>query len=118
MKKTYTIRRFSFQEISESSSWSSEEVNGKPVHGHSEKSVVRNNNGHITGKRRLKRFSSREVVPKRIAEEGRKSGVVQKKPSGKWGIISYKQNPPEFWNADYESKSSAEAALRGYQANK
>lgn len=67
-------------------------------------------------KRKL--YSGRDKVPPSIAKEGRKSGVVQKDQNGDWRIISYKQNPPEFWDAHYDTKSDAKKALRGYQANK
>ena len=67
---------------------------------------------------RNKSFSGREIVNKETAERGKKEGVIQKKPNGKWGIISYKTNPPEFWNADYDTKESAEKALGAYHANK
>ena len=60
----------------------------------------------------------REVVPPDIAEKGRKEGVIQKDKSGHWRIISYKTKPPTFWNSTYQTKEKAEAALRGYQANK
>jgi hypothetical protein len=62
--------------------------------------------------------SGRDKVPPSIAKEGRKSGVVQKDQNGDWRIISYKQNPPEFWDAHYDTKSDAKKALRGYQASK
>lgn len=65
-----------------------------------------------------KMFSSREKVPSDIAKEGKKSGVVQKDKNGDWRIISYKTNPPEFWNAHYNSKEDAEKALSAYHANK
>lgn len=65
-----------------------------------------------------KMFSSREKVPSDIAREGKKSGVVQKDRNGNWRIISYKTNPPEFWNAHYNSKEDAEKALSAYHANK
>lgn len=67
---------------------------------------------------RNKKFSGREIVDKETAERGRKEGVIQKKPNGKWGIISYKTNPPEFWDANYDTKESAEKALGAYHANK
>lgn len=63
-------------------------------------------------------FAAREKVPASIAEKGRKDGVIQKDNKGKWRIISYKTNPPEFWNAHYKSKGDAEKALSGYHANK
>lgn len=65
-----------------------------------------------------KMFSSREKVPSDIAREGKRSGVVQKDKNGDWRIISYKTNPPEFWNAHYNSKEDAEKALSAYHANK
>lgn len=63
-------------------------------------------------------YSKREKVPSDIAKEGKKSGVVQKDKNGKWRIISYKTNPPEFWDAHYASRSDAEDALSAYHANK
>lgn len=60
----------------------------------------------------------REIVSRRVAEKGKKEGVIQKKPNGKWGIISYKTTLPTWWPADYSTREKAEAALRGYQANK
>lgn len=65
-----------------------------------------------------KLFSGRDKVPADIAKEGKKSGVIQKDKSGTWRIISYKTNPPEFWDAHYDSKSDAENALSAYHANK
>lgn len=44
------------------------------------------------------------------------TGCIQKKPNGKWGIISNKTG--EFWKPDYESEESAKAALSAYHANK
>lgn len=41
-----------------------------------------------------KYFSNREVVPKEIAERGKKEGVIQKDNYGNWRIISFKTNPP------------------------
>lgn len=67
-------------------------------------------------KRKL--YSKHEKVPSDIAKKGKKSGVVQKDKNGKWRIISYKTNPPEFWDAHYDSKSDAESALAAYHANK
>ena len=67
-------------------------------------------------KRKL--YSDREKVPSDIAKKGRKSGVVQKDRKGIWRIISYKTNPPEFWNAHYDTKEDAEKALDAYHANK
>jgi hypothetical protein len=61
---------------------------------------------------------NREVVDKETAELGKKEGVVQKKPSGKWGIISYKATPPRWWDSDYDTKEDAEDALKAYHANR
>lgn len=61
---------------------------------------------------------NREKVPLEIAEKAKKDGVVQKDSSGNWRIISFKTNPPEYWNAIYKSKESAEKALEAYHANK
>lgn len=60
----------------------------------------------------------RDKVPSDIAEKGRKEGVVQKDREGNWRIISYKQSPPEFWDAHYDTKEDAEKALSAYHANK
>lgn len=60
----------------------------------------------------------REKVPSSIAKKGRVDGVVQKDDKGSWRIISYKTNPPEFWDAHYNSKADAESALGAYHANK
>lgn len=65
-----------------------------------------------------KQFSSREKVPSDIAKEGKKSGVIQKDKNGVWRIISYKTNPPEFWDAHYDTREDAEKALDAYHANK
>ncbi len=43
------------------------------------------------------------------------SGCVQEKGNGKWGVISGKTG--KWWDANYDSKSSAEAGLRAYFAN-
>lgn len=66
----------------------------------------------------LRQKEYREKVPSDIAEEGKKSGVIQKDKNGSWRIISYKTNPPEFWDAHYDSKEDAEKALSAYHANK
>lgn len=60
----------------------------------------------------------REKVPEDIARKAKESGVIQKDRSGDWRIISFKQSPAEFWDAHYDTREDAEAALRGYQANK
>lgn len=70
---------------------------------------------------RKKLFSKKEVrekVDKETADKARKEGVIQKKPNGKWGIISFKTNPPEWWSANYETKESADDALAAFHANK
>ena len=72
---------------------------------------------------RTKNFSTkkdtREVVDKETAERGKKEGVIQKKPNGKWGIISYKANPPRWWdNCDEDSKEKCEEILAAYHANR
>lgn len=43
-------------------------------------------------------------------------GVVQRRPDGKWGIIAKKKRL--WWSAGYDSKESAEAALRAYHAGR
>jgi hypothetical protein len=65
-----------------------------------------------------KYYSDREIVPRDIAQRARKEGVVQKDKNGDWRIISFKQNPPEFWDAHYDSKEDAEKALGAYHAQK
>lgn len=68
---------------------------------------------------RLQRYySDRETVPRDIAQRARKEGVVQQDKDGDWRIISFKQNPPEFWDAHYDSKEDAEKALGAYHAQK
>ena len=68
---------------------------------------------------RNKNFSkeAREKVPENIAKKAKEDGVVQEY-KGSWRIVSFKTNPPTFWNSHYTSKSSAEAGLRGYFKNK
>lgn len=70
---------------------------------------------------RQKQFSKkddREIVDKETAERGRKEGVIQKKPNGKWGIISYKANPPRWWSANYDTREDSEKALAAYHSSK
>ena len=69
---------------------------------------------------RIKNFSEkREVVDKETAKRGKKEGVVQKKPNGKWGIISYKTNPPTWWSGEgTDTKEVSEDMLKAYHANK
>jgi hypothetical protein len=61
-------------------------------------------------------FNSREKVDPDTLELAKKSGVVQKKPNGKWGIISLKSG--EWWNANYLSRESAESALKAYHSGR
>lgn len=63
-----------------------------------------------------KTFSGREPVSDEDMKKAETEGVVQRKPNGKWGIISKRKR--EWWSADYSSKALAEAGLRGYQMNK
>jgi len=44
------------------------------------------------------------------------TGCIQKKPNGKWGIISNKTG--EFWDADYDTEDDAKAGLAAYHTNK
>lgn len=60
----------------------------------------------------------REIVPKDIAEKGRKEGVIQKDKNGKWRIISYKANPPRFWDSKCDTREECEAQLAAYHARK
>ena len=69
-------------------------------------------------RKKRKVFSEREIVPRDIAQKARKEGVVQQDRNGDWRIISFKQNPPEFWDAHYDSKEDAEKALGAYHAQK
>ncbi len=65
---------------------------------------------------RNKSYSEREKVPDDILEKAKKEGVVQKDHQGRWRIVSIQKK--EFWDAIYSSEANAQAALRGYQANK
>ncbi len=66
----------------------------------------------------------REVVPEDIVKRVQEGdGVIQKDHNGDWRIVSMKtkknkSGKPEFWDAKYESKESAQKALGGYFANK
>lgn len=66
--------------------------------------------------RKSKLFSDREKVPETIMKKAKESGVIQKDKSGNWRIIAMKKG--EFWNAKYETREKAEAALSAYHANK
>lgn len=61
-------------------------------------------------------FSGREKVSKELLKEAKKSGVIQKDSNGNWRIISIKAG--EFWDAKYETREKAEAALAAYHANR
>jgi hypothetical protein len=61
-------------------------------------------------------FSDREKVSAEDLKKAKEEGVVQKKPNGKWGIISIEAE--EWWQPDYESQEKAENALKAYHANK
>jgi hypothetical protein len=56
----------------------------------------------------------RQKVDPKTLELAKSDGVVQKKPNGKWGIISIKSG--EWWTADYQSEESAKNALKAYHA--
>lgn len=74
----------------------------------------------------FKKFSKqdREIVPVDIVKKVKDGGgVIQKDHNGDWRIISMKtktnkSGKPEFWDARYDSKESAQKALGGYFANK
>lgn len=61
-------------------------------------------------------FSGREKVSKELLKEAKKSGVIQKDSNGNWRIISIQAG--EFWDAKYETREKAEAALAAYHANR
>lgn len=63
-----------------------------------------------------KDFSDREKVSEADLKKAKDDGVVQKKPNGKWGIISI--DAKEWWNADYDTKDNAKNALAAYHAQK
>lgn len=72
---------------------------------------------------KVKRFSKkpvgdRELVDSETIKEAKKTSVIQKKPNGKWGIISFKTEKPTWWNADYDTEENALNALRGYHASR
>jgi len=58
----------------------------------------------------------RQKVSKADLEKAEKDGVIQRKPNGKWGIIS--RQAKEWWNADYETKENAQKSLAAYQSQK
>lgn len=46
-------------------------------------------------------------------------GCVQKKPNGKWGVVSFKNKKEgEWWEPDYETEEKAQNALKAYHAGK
>jgi hypothetical protein len=64
------------------------------------------------------RIYSEERMPVSSADmkKAETDGVVQKRPDGKWGIIAKKKRL--WWSAGYDSRESAEAALRAYHAGR
>ena len=61
-------------------------------------------------------LDDRQKVDPKTLELAKSEGVVQKKPNGKWGIISIPKG--EWWTADYQSEDSAKNALKAYHARK
>lgn len=61
---------------------------------------------------------SEERMPVSTADmrKAETDGVVQRRPDGKWGIIAKKKRL--WWSAGYDSRESAEAALRAYHAGR
>lgn len=64
------------------------------------------------------RIYSEERMPVSAADmrKAETDGVVQRRPDGKWGIIAKKKRL--WWSAGYDSRESAEAALRAYHAGR
>lgn len=64
------------------------------------------------------RIYSEERMPVSAADmrKAETDGVVQRRPDGKWGIIAKRKRL--WWSAGYDSRESAEAALRAYHAGK
>ena len=58
---------------------------------------------------------NREVASPELLEKAKKEGVVQK-VGNSWRIVAIKK--ARLWDAHYTSKEKAQAALRGYQAQK
>lgn len=116
-------KRFSNREKLNKLGWKTDEDIRKAVKGtEAEKKVnkILNKSAKDMKEAAEKLYSKqdREVVPPEIAKKARKEGVVQKKPNGKWGIISFKTNPPTWWSAEYDSEESAKKGLSGYFVNK
>lgn len=63
-------------------------------------------------------YSDQERMPVSSADmrKAETDGVVQRRPDGKWGIIAKRKRL--WWSAGYDSKESAEAALRAYHAGR
>lgn len=57
----------------------------------------------------------REDANPELIEKAKTSGVIQK-VGNYWRIVSIKKG--KLWNAKYQTREKAAAALRGYQANK
>ena len=64
------------------------------------------------------RIYSEERMPVSAADmrKAETDGVVQRRPDGKWGIIAKRKRL--WWSAGYDSRESAEAALRAYHAGR
>lgn len=64
------------------------------------------------------RIYSEERMPVSAADmrKAETDGVVQRRPDGKWGIIAKRKRL--WWTAGYDSRESAEAALRAYHAGR
>lgn len=64
------------------------------------------------------RIYSEERMPVSSADmkKAETDGVVQRRPDGKWGIIAKRKRL--WWSAGYDSRESAEAALRAYHAGR
>ena len=65
--------------------------------------------------RRFSKTDNREDASQEVLQKAKTSGVIQK-VNGDWRIVSIKKG--KLWDPIYSSKSKAQAALRGYQANK
>ena len=63
-------------------------------------------------------YSDQERMPVSSSDmrKAETEGVVQRRPDGKWGIIAKKKRL--WWSAGYDSRESAEAALRAYHAGR
>ena len=63
-------------------------------------------------------YSDNERMPVSAADmrKAETDGVVQRRPDGKWGIIAKRKRL--WWSAGYDSRETAEAALRAYHAGR